>query len=118
GMLLLDVLLDVGDELILALAAHGLATWAVDLHGHAVLLSWIRRRDPTQRCWKQGPFQLQRQLRQRLPRGLLLGRLLRGPFPHARLLTVDHRGAGERTVMRRAFDLENGVRHRAATASN
>ena len=50
---------------------------------------------------------------ERLARGGLLGRLLRGAVARADGLAVDVRGAGEAAVVRRALDLEDGVRDRA-----
>src|SRR5947207_1474715 len=53
---------------------------------------------------------------ERLPRGRLLGCLLRAPRPHSRLFAVDHRGAGEHAVVRWALDVEHRVRDLPAAA--
>jgi hypothetical protein len=50
------------------------------------------------------------ELRQRLARGVLLRRLLRVSRSDARLLALDHGRAGELALVRRALDVEHGVR--------
>jgi len=52
-----------------------------------------------------------------LARSLLLGRLLRGSAPYAELLSGDVRSADESAVVRRPLDLEDGVVHLLAGAS-
>ena len=57
-------------------------------------------------------------LDERLARGVLLGVLLRAARrPCRRLSVVDHRGRGERAVVRRPFDVEQRVRDRCARAA-
>jgi hypothetical protein len=53
---------------------------------------------------------------QRLPRGFLLGSLLRRPTTDPELGARDMRGADEPPVVRRALDLEHGVVHLLAGA--
>jgi hypothetical protein len=85
GMVLMDVLLDVRDQLVVRLASHGRAARAIDSSSHA--------REPVER----------------LARRCLLGVFLRPAGADARLLAVDHRGAGERAVVRRPRHVEDAV---------
>jgi hypothetical protein len=54
------------------------------------------------------------ELGQSLASGLLFGRLLRRALADAGFFAVDHRGTGERAIVRRPFDVEHRVRDRAA----
>ena len=64
--------------------------------------------------WKSDEALGRLELGQSLAGGFLLRGLLRRALADAGFLAVDHRGTGERSVVRRAFDIEHRVHDRAA----
>src|SRR6185503_9244023 len=65
---------------------------------------------------RSGGGRVHAERRERLGRGLLLGRLLRRAATGAQPLAVDQGRADEPALVRRALDLEDLVLHRAAGA--